>query len=617
MCSLWAAARILTIISTLFVLALVSNSVSAIQRAQLHVDHRTMPASSDLLQSLSTRLDASETATIESIRELPEDKWQLNLSGKQNFGQSGRPVWFRLLLSTKTSRDIYYLQLRYPHLDYIDAYIFANGKEVARYRTGDKRSFDRRPVRSPHFVFPIELGNDITEVYFRIKTQGVMKVPFEISDAEELDYSSKAFSFFTGLYFGAILIMLIYNSFIYFTVKDKSYLFYLVYIVASALLQLTLTGLSFQYLWPQIPEINEFAVILSATLLTVSAIGFIVRYMGLDIITTPADYIWMNLLVGGFILVLLSNIFISYNVALKATYTLVSLAVLTGFYIGVKYWLKGMKSARFFAWAWFSYLLFISMYILESSQIISPNLFSTNAFSLGSLVELSLLSLAFADKLNEEKELRVKAQDDLLNVQIRMNEDLDSLVKDRTLELEEANERLKALSVTDGLTQLKNRYYFDQSFRREYKRAAREHWPFSVMMIDIDHFKQLNDTHGHLFGDFCLKRAAELISAIIRRPSDTVARYGGEEFAVLLPNTHLDGALRLAEKIREQFKEIEMSDGGIHLYLTVSIGVSSTMPSPGSLEYRTSLLDLADQCLYKAKQNGRDQVIGEALNEMK
>ncbi|WP_156508597.1 GGDEF domain-containing protein, partial [Oleiphilus sp. HI0132] len=216
-----------------------------------------------------------------------------------------------------------------------------------------------------------------------------------------------------------------------------------------------------------------------------------------------------------------------------------------------------------------------------------------------------------ADRLNYEKDLRVEAQDALLDAQIKMNQDLDKIVKSRTEALEEANTQLKELSVTDGLTSLKNRYYFDKTFKKEIHRAARDSLSFSVIMIDIDHFKVLNDKYGHLYGDYCLTRSAELIKAVIHRPSDTVARYGGEEIAVLLPNTTLDGAMRLAERIREQFKENEFLDSGISTFLTVSIGVSNATPTTDTIKHAIKLLDIADQCLYKAKEAGRDRVIGQ------
>ena len=100
----------------------------------------------------------------------------------------------------------------------------------------------------------------------------------------------------------------------------------------------------------------------------------------------------------------------------------------------------------------------------------------------------------------------------------------------------------------------------------------------------------------------------------MHRPSDTVARYGGEEIAIILPNTTLDGAIRLAEKIRESFRETEFNDENISKFITVSLGVSSGSPTPDNVCNALNLLDIADQCLYKAKENGRDQVVGLKCN---
>ena len=408
--------------------------------------------------------------------------------------------------------------------------------------------------------------------------------------------------------------MLLFNLFIWLTVKDRRYFYYLIYILCRASFQWTLTGLSFQYLWPETPFLNQYGIIFTSILMAISAVVFIQKFLGLSYSTTKYDQIWINTLIGSFILIALSSAVVSYHFALKMLLIGASLMVLTGFYIGVKYWLKGVRSARFFALAWFSYLFFVVLYLLDSLQVINSSILTEYYLAIGSLVELSLLSIAFADKLNSEKALRVKAQNELLDIQIKMNLDLDTLVKNRTTELEEANIQLKALSVTDGLTQLKNRYYFDQVFKKEFKRAARENWPFSIIMIDIDHFKKINDEHGHLFGDYCLSKSASLIQSIIHRPSDTVARYGGEEIAILLPNTSLDGAIKLADKIREHFRETEFSDSGVSKFLTVSLGVSSGTPTPESEARAINLLETADQCLYKAKENGRDQVIGLKCN---
>lgn len=563
---------------------------------------------------LSYSIDASSKAGIDEMLQLDSKSWISNAKGKQNFGQLSVPIWFKFSLKDVLSaNEPLFLELSYPHHDYLNLYIVAGSEVLRSYQTGDLRSFASRGISHPDFVFPIPDSKDHIEVYFSVHTEGILQIPIMLMTQSEFDRKKTGFTFFSGLYFGAIMIMLIYNSFIYLTVKDQSYLYYLAFITASALLQLTFSGLAFMYLWPDLAYINHYAIIVSAALVTICAIRFMQRFVGIDRIASPVDYIWMELLIGAFALVLISSLLLSYSYALKATYVVAGLTIITGFYIGLKYWRKGYKAARFFTFAWFIYLIFIGLYILDSHQVIEPNIISENAFSLGSLIELSLLSIAFADKLNEEKELRVNVQDELLVTQLRMNDKLDSLVESRTAELEEANAKLQQLSVTDGLTQLKNRYYFDFAYKREFQRAARENWPFSVIMIDIDNFKKLNDEHGHLFGDYCLGKSAQLIQSVIRRPSDTVARYGGEEIAVLLPNTPLDGAIRLAEIIREQFRETEFVTSGIHQYLTVSIGVACGEPLPEMQDNQLALLELADQCLYKAKRNGRDQVVGQKL----
>ncbi len=130
--------------------------------------------------------------------------------------------------------------------------------------------------------------------------------------------------------------------------------------------------------------------------------------------------------------------------------------------------------------------------------------------------------------------------------------------------------------------------------------------PISLLLLDIDHFKHINDTYGHQFGDACLIEAAKHILSCVRRPQDTVARYGGEEFVVLLPNTPLDGAVCIAELIVGRFREAKIFYAGAEIMMTVSIGVVSVIPCADLNE--DHLLSKADKLLYRAKKNGRNRV---------
>jgi diguanylate cyclase (GGDEF)-like protein len=166
---------------------------------------------------------------------------------------------------------------------------------------------------------------------------------------------------------------------------------------------------------------------------------------------------------------------------------------------------------------------------------------------------------------------------------------------------------LHELSITDGLTQLKNRSYFDKVMEAETNKATRGNYPVALIIIDIDHFKKVNDTYGHLAGDECLRHVANILRAHVKRISDVIARYGGEEFAVVLPDTECDEALLLAEEIRKAVATSPVSFARQVISLTLSCGIASTIPqSRRSVE---ELISHADEALYRAKENGRNRCL--------
>ena len=180
--------------------------------------------------------------------------------------------------------------------------------------------------------------------------------------------------------------------------------------------------------------------------------------------------------------------------------------------------------------------------------------------------------------------------------------------------LEAANRELARIAQLDGLTGVANRRSFDSTLEREWRRAVREKRWLSVLFADLDHFKALNDHHGHLYGDDCLRRAATVIGGTARRAADLTARYGGEEFAVLLPGADAAAALRIAEAARQAVESLAMAHGGAGAgpVVTTSIGIASAIPSG---ERPTALVVAADQALYRAKRRGRNRVeVGELVS---
>lgn len=162
------------------------------------------------------------------------------------------------------------------------------------------------------------------------------------------------------------------------------------------------------------------------------------------------------------------------------------------------------------------------------------------------------------------------------------------------------------LSITDKLTGLHNRLYFDEYFTSEWLRAYRAHQPISILLIDLDHFKQINDLCGHAFGDYCLENVAATMRKNLRRSGDLVARFSGEEFIFLLPNTDFDGARSFAENIRQVINAKDIESGSNRVKLSASIGVASIIPNNAYSEHR--LVKMADKALNKAKELGRNRV---------
>lgn len=176
-----------------------------------------------------------------------------------------------------------------------------------------------------------------------------------------------------------------------------------------------------------------------------------------------------------------------------------------------------------------------------------------------------------------------------------------------THKLDAANQELRRLTSLDGLTGIANRRHFDSILIREWRRAMRQGEELSILMCDIDFFKQYNDTYGHLSGDECLRRVATTLTRTMDRGGDLLARYGGEEFIAVLPNTSLSGATFVAEQMRKAVAQLNIAHPETpYLQITASFGVASGVAMPETNPQ--DLIGAADQALYQAKHRGRNRV---------
>jgi diguanylate cyclase (GGDEF)-like protein len=172
-------------------------------------------------------------------------------------------------------------------------------------------------------------------------------------------------------------------------------------------------------------------------------------------------------------------------------------------------------------------------------------------------------------------------------------------------ELQKANEELRKMALKDGLTGLYNHRYFQDLMDHELSRARRYKKPFSLIMLDLDHFKKINDHYGHPVGDVVLKGVSEAIQNSIR-DCDFAARYGGDEFAVVLPETELKGAAMAAERMRKAVEDLEIATNGIDIDVSISIGVTCYHTLADKKD-KSEIISEADKALYKSKKKGRNK----------
>ncbi len=414
-----------------------------------------------------------------------------------------------------------------------------------------------------------------------------------------------------GIYIGITIGLGIYNLFLWLGIRSRVYGLYVLMVFNIMLFNTSINGLTFRF-WPDSLQFQQVPVYLFSYTSGIAVILFGMAYLKTRE-SQPLFHRLFQLLIVVCSLLIPTLFFLPIPLSAKLTAGITVISAVTLIIAAIRSLLAGYRPAIYYSLGQGAVIVSVLFTALTSQKIIPLYHIAPEVMKWCSAFELILFSIGLADMVHNERRLREKAQQEtaaaqkeLLDAQIKLNQDLDNLVTQRTHELEQANQQLRDLNTRDDLTGLRNRRFLNEAFPNEYRRAYRDKTSLSVLMLDIDYFKQLNDTYGHQFGDHCLTETGSLLDACIRRPPDIAVRYGGEEFVIVLPNTDLSGALTVAEKIRATFEQHAIHHGEQTTYLTVSIGVVSEMPSERE-EYE-AMLRLADDLLYQAKAKGRNRV---------
>ena len=527
------------------------------------------------------------------------------------FGYTSAAVWLRFRYVSDIERI--WLSLDYPMLDDIHVYILDNENQLIRaYPLGDHLNFVERVLQRPEFTVPLPMSMSGNSVYLRVRSDSSLEVPMTLLEDSTLRHIMEDSAWLQGLFFGAVVMLGIYHVLIFFSSGDRSYLYFGGLSLTMALIQATLWGRSYQFLWPESPLWNSMAVSVFINASNFFGVLYIAKVV--KIIASHRMVYWAAMLLScvSAIMVILS-VCLPYSTVIGPTLWLSMVTFFVGATMVILRMRRGYPPAFAVFVAGLMYTLGSASYILGKLGVFNNSLFLDNALALGQLLQVLLFAFALSVRMAMDKELRERAQRDsahaqamLLETERQQNIRLDQEVRARTMELREANARLEKISATDALTGLYNRRHFDETLEREFERAAREKSALSLIMLDLDHFKNLNDRQGHAFGDEALRQTALRINDVLKRPADMAFRYGGEEFVILLPDTSASAAHILARQIWTAMRSESVVMNEQSVRLTVSIGVACAEPRSEHSPY--ALLKRADDKLYQAKEEGRDRI---------
>ena len=579
--------------------------------------------------------DSSKTLTFDQVTD-PAKIWQSIKRASPNFGFTNDAHWFRFQIDNLTGHDLTRLiELPIPFIDEVHFYHVVGEQLQTTYRLGDEKPFAERIVKHQNFIMPVKLAPGSNQIYIRLASTGTIEAPFLIWEPEKFHEANRDGNLSQGVLIGILSVMVIYNLFVFVATRDISYLFYILFVASYLLFHLTLTGFNFAYVWPNSVRWNSIAISTFIASTGLFACLFTNSFLKLKEFSRPA-WAWVSFLAASCGVLTALTFVLPYSLTVRLGAALTMPVALTALVLGYWRWWRGAGFARFYCLAWTSVLMGIGVLNANKFGLIPSTSWTNNAPLVGIILLVVLLSFTLVDRMNHDRTLRVSAQstalaherkaraaqDAMISLKEESNRQLEQRVKSRTGELNQtldqlqtANDRLLLLSTTDGLTQINNRAFFDNALVIEHRRARRTGASLGLIMIDIDHFKQINDTHGHLAGDACLQVLAKLMRPFIHRAGDVLARYGGEEFVILLLDSQLTSSAALAEMFRIAVEELQIDCDGQILRLTASFGVACGAPDQQSSPQ--DFLATADKMLYLAKNDGRNCVRSSSMNSAK
>jgi diguanylate cyclase (GGDEF)-like protein len=560
----------------------------------------------DLMTYLEVLEDPSQALTVEDVaRPAVAGRFLHADHGGILAGFSGSAFWLRLTLRTEPAlTQPLLLVVGYPLLDRIDFYQPLPDGGFRVQTGGDAVPFAARTfaLRLPTFeVAPTRGENQV--LYLRVASTGPLQVPLRLWQKDAFLADFETAQIWVGAFTGAMAVCTGLALLLYVVMRDRLFLLFTGFLAGYTLLQAVLSGLAFQYLWPE------------ATVWASRAPPVLVALTGLFITAFSREFLDTRerlrrldrvlRLAYPFGVAVAATAFVDIGVAIRLSvvYGLgVCLMAIVG---GLLLASRGQRSAGYFAAALIAFVLGMVTASVTYLGEVSYSALTANAMQVGSVLLIVLTAIAVSDRIRSLLRSRAHAAESAQRYLTSLNQELERLVSDRTAALERSNAELKQLASRDGLTGLLNHRATVEELERLLKSAFRYGEPLAVAMVDIDHFKDINDRFGHQVGDGVLTALSQVFASRVRA-ADVCGRYGGEEFLLLLPKATAATGGELAERLRQAIEELHLPAlaGAV---VTASFGVAAVDPVGPSVSV-DAVIHRADDALYRAKRDGRNRV---------
>jgi signal transduction histidine kinase len=326
---------------------------------------------------------------------LKQINWQKNDTNNFNGGISENNFWFKVDLNFEQDH-LRIFQVSYPPLDYVTFYIISQGRLIKEVQTGDLIPFEQRELKDHHYVISHNaLKNQTITLLIKVKTQGSIVFPLLTASIEEYAAQRSLDQIGYGLYFGISISMLIYNLLLFFYLKDRSYLYYCAFVAGILFNSLAYTGIGFQWLWPDYPNFNRYAIPVTIALSFLTASVFAQSFLQIKQRSKIAQHIFTGCIIFS-LFAIVFTLFAEYSQSIKLVAVLQFILALIFLFTALYLWKKGVKEAKYFTIAWIAFLVGISLISFRILGLLPSNHLTIYAILYGTTIEMLLLSLGLA-----------------------------------------------------------------------------------------------------------------------------------------------------------------------------------------------------------------------------